>query len=61
MKKPNRIIQTSFSIEHPDSFDNYLVLAFVKNDHVVATHTVKYPEWWRFYDNKYRYYIFSYN
>ena len=61
MGKPNRIIQTDFSIEHPESYDNYMTLVFVKNNQVVATHTVRYPDWWRFYDNKYQYYIFSHN
>ncbi len=61
MKKPNRIIHTHFSVELPESFDNYMVLAFMENDQVVSSHTVQYPEWWKFYDTRYRYYIFSHN
>ena len=61
MEKPNRIIQTDFSIEHPESYDNYLVLAFTEENRVVATQAVKYPSWWRFYDSRYRFYIFSRN
>lgn len=61
MEKPYRIIQTDFYIEHPESYDNYMVLTFVKNNQVVATHTVKFPDWWRFYDKRYRFTLFSYN
>lgn len=61
MNKPNRIIQSNFSIEHPKRYDNYMTLAFVKNNQVVATHTLRYPDWWNFYDEKYRYYILSQN
>jgi len=61
MKKLNRIIQTNFSIEHPESYDNYMVLVFTENNQVVATHTVRFPDLWRFYDKRFPYYIFSYN
>jgi hypothetical protein len=60
-KRPNRIIQTDFYIENTESYDNYIVLAFTENNQVVATHTVRYPEWWRFHDKRFRYNLFSQN
>lgn len=59
--KPNHIIQTDFCIEHPESYDNYMVLAYTENNQVVATHTVMYPDWWRFYDKRFRFNLFSHN
>jgi hypothetical protein len=60
-KKPYRIIQTDFFIEHEESYENFMVLVFTENTQVVATHTVKYPDWWRFHDKRFRYNLFSHN
>jgi hypothetical protein len=60
MKKPHEIIQTNFSISS-ESLDNYMVLVFTKNNEVVSTHTIAFPQWWKFYDENYPYHPFSYN
>ena len=60
-KKPNRIIQTDFFLEHAESYENFMVLVFTKSNQVVATHTVRYPDWWRFHDKRFRYNLFSHN
>jgi len=61
MKKPNRIFQSHFSVDLPESFDNYLVLTFMEDNKRVSTHFVRFPDWYRFHDKRYRYYIFSQN
>jgi hypothetical protein len=60
MKKQNRIFQSHFSVDLPESFDNYLVLTF-KEGNRKSTHFVKFPDLYRFHDKQYRYYIFSEN
>ena len=60
MKNTNRITQTHFSIDLPETIENYLVLTFSENESR-STHFIKLPDWWRFYDKKNRYYIFSRN
>lgn len=61
MKKPSRINQTHFSIDLPETIENYLALTFIDEHGNKSTHLVKFPEWWRFYDKKYRYSILSHN
>jgi hypothetical protein len=61
MEMPYRIIQTDFYIENPESYDNYMVLVFTENNQVVATQTVRYPNWWRFHDKRYQFNLFSHN
>ncbi len=61
MKKPNKILQSHFSVDLPEDIDNYMVLTFIEDDKTVSTHFVKFPDWWRFMDRQYRYYIFSQN
>jgi len=60
MKNQYRIIQTNILIESKDG-DNHMVLAFVLNNRVVATHTLIYPKWYKFYDERFKYYLFSDN
>jgi len=61
MKKSISIIQTCFSIEHADRFDNYMVLAFTENNQVISSHVIRFPNWWKYYDKRFRFYIFSHN
>ena len=61
MKKPISIIQTNFSIEHPETFENFMVLAFMENNEVVGSHVFRFPDWWVFWDKRFRFYIFSHN
>ncbi len=61
MKKPNKILQSHFSVDLPETIDNYLVLTFTEDDKTVSTHFVRFPDSWVFYDKRYRYYIFSLN
>jgi hypothetical protein len=60
-KKPYMIIQTDFFLEHAESYENFMVLVFTENNQVVATHTVRYPDWWRFHDKRFRFNLFSQN
>ncbi len=60
-KKPNRIIQTDFFIEHAESYENFMVLVFTENNQVVATQAVRYPDWFRFHDKRFRFNLFSRN
>ena len=61
MKKQKKIHQSHFSIDLPETIDNYLVLTFHDEQGNNSMHLVKFPEWWRFHDKKYRFYIFSHN
>ena len=61
MKKPVKIFQNHVSIDLPNDFENYMVLTFTDDNHRVSTHFILYPKWWRFRDNKYRYYAISRN
>jgi hypothetical protein len=60
-KRPNRIIQTDFYIENIESYENFMVLVFTEDNQVVATHTVRYPDWFRFHDKRFRFNLFSQN
>ncbi len=61
MKQTINIIQTNFSIEHPDTFENFMVLAFMENSEVLVSHVFRFPDWWVFWDERFRFYIFSHN
>jgi hypothetical protein len=61
MKKPVSIIQTTYSIEHPDTYWNFMVLVFMADNEVLASHVFRFPDWFVFWDMKYRYYNFSHN
>lgn len=60
MKKQHSIIQTNIKID-PESLDNHMVLVFTKDNKVISTHIVIFPQWWKFYDEKFPYHPFSYN
>jgi hypothetical protein len=60
MKKPHNIIQTIVKI-NPDTLDNHMILVFTENNQVISTHTIIFPYWWKFYDEKFPFHPFSYN
>jgi len=61
MKQPIDIIQTNFSIEYPDTYENFMVLAFMADNEVLASHVFPFPDWFVFWDKRFRFYIFSHN
>lgn len=60
MKKSYNIIQTIVKI-NPDTLDNHMILVFTENNQVISTHTILFPQWWKFYDEKFPIHPFSYN
>jgi len=60
MKKPIKITHTNFTMD-TDDFDHFMVINFIEANQVKSTHIVRYPEWWRYWDKRYRYYIPSNN
>jgi hypothetical protein len=60
MKKPEKIIQTCFSVDS-ETYENYMVILFAENNLVISSHVIRFPKWFKYYDQQYRYYIFSHN
>lgn len=60
MKNKLKIIQTSISVETHES-NNHLLLTFIENKRVVSTMIIPLPEWFKFYDENYKYYLPSLN
>jgi hypothetical protein len=60
MKKPKSIIQNTFAIDNGQTLENYMVLAFSEGTQIKSI-MVRFPEWFRFYDRAYRFYIPSLN
>ncbi|MBN2570487.1 MAG: hypothetical protein JXA68_00045 [Ignavibacteriales bacterium] len=60
MKNSKNILQSSFSIDVGQTLENFMVLTFPEGNHRAST-VVRFPEWFRFYDRKYKHYIPSLN
>ena len=55
MKKTEKIIQTCFSIDL-DTHENFMVLVFTKDNQVISHQTIKFPDWFKFYNSEFPYY-----
>ena len=53
------MIQNSFAIDGRN-YENYIVLTFTEGSQIKSI-VVRFPEWWRFYDKRFQYYIPSHN
>ncbi|MCB8999336.1 MAG: hypothetical protein H6540_04610 [Bacteroidales bacterium] len=60
MNKPKHIIQNTFPIDGGQTLENFMVLTFTEGNQT-KTIMVRFPEWWRYWDRDYKYYIFSRN
>jgi len=60
MKNPKNNLQSTFSIDVGRTIENYMVLVFTEGNQIKSI-VVRFPDWFRFYDQQYRYYIFSDN
>lgn len=58
--KRYRIIQSCFSIDAETS-ENYMILAFTKDNQIIKSHVLRFPSGWKFFDNDYKFYVFCDN
>ncbi len=58
--KRYRIIQSCLSID-ADTYENYMILAFTKDNQIIKSHVLKFPSGWKFFDNDYKFYVFCDN
>ena len=60
MKNEPKIIQMHICTDH-DSMQNYMILLFVVDKKVIGISVVEYPDWFKFWDEQYKFYPFCYN
>ncbi len=60
MHEELKILQFKVCI-NSETLENYLILLFMSNEKITGISIIKYPSWFRFWDEKFQYYQFCYN
>jgi hypothetical protein len=55
-----KILQYKVCINN-ETLENYLILLFMSNEIIIGISIIKYPGWFKFWDEKFQYYQFCYN
>lgn len=60
MMKEIKIIQLSICL-NSENMENHLILLFILNGKIIGVNVIPFPNWFKYWDEQFKYYQFCYN